>query len=453
VQITRFCTLHPERTETFYCFPEAMQALVFCTERECRCDNSVDEGVFLRHINCKMRNPFWDERAGEVVVPGEADTTRTWATLDFGSGQPKEMWVQHWLVGALRSLPKTDPEMWFPLMLLRATAEMNGKGRTGRLVELVGARESGKTVIAMQAMNYHGYVSINNTTDSVDLDNYIFSRNSGNLSFSIFLETLHLNTLLRRNAKEIFLPRATVNEPGHLKVAFIRPAQNASPLALSGQEKSNGLVRSAFSWTFNALKSLKGEMRVAAGQVLRGSRPFWYTLALYDTAGEASENEDLMPDLASVDKVAVVVNAAEIFGLLLDKSEKSIEVAVQRIARAKKRGQHCDLILTQMDRARSHLTEDWKRVEEIANDLYDDRKRESQALLAKWLSKQPDENKILLGKSLKNVKNIFFVWTENLPTKHAPEQQAVQPCSYGLARFICRSLDIKWEHINQRTED
>lgn len=453
-QLARFCSLHPNRTDTFYCIPESMQTLIFCAERDCRCDSLVDEGVFLRHVNCKMRNPFWDERAGEVIVPGTPDTSRAAFPLDFGSGLAKQVWVQHWLIGAMRMVPKNEPEMWFPLMLLRATSEKNGKGRMGRLIELVGARESGKTVLAVQAMNHHGYVPVSNATDSVDLDNYIFSRNSGNLSFSIFLETLHLNTLLRRNVKEIFLPRATINEPGHLKAAFIRPAENARSFQPAAPENSNGLLRRVASQIFNALKQLKGEVRVASSQVLRGSRPFWYTLVLYDTAGEASENEDLMPDLAAVDKVAVVVNAAELVGRGPGGSEKSIEVAVQRIARARKRSQHCDLVLTQMDRLRGIISdEDWRKVVEIANDLRDDRKKESQALLTKWLDEAPDGNKMLLRKSLKNVKHIFFVWTENLPPQHVPEQQSAQPSSYGLTRFICRCLDIKWENINQRSDD
>ncbi|MCA1592090.1 MAG: hypothetical protein LC754_05455 [Acidobacteria bacterium] len=456
-----------------------MQTLVFCTERECGCDDSVEEGVFLRHVNCKMRNPFWDESAGEVIVPGNPDTSRAAFPLEFGSGKAQQVWVQHWQLGALRTVPKNEPEMWFPLMLLRATAEKNGKGRMGRLVELAGARESGKTVLAVQAMNHHGYVPAKNTTDSVELDNYIFSRNSGNLSFSVFLETLHLNTLLRRNAKEIFLPRATINEPGHLKATFIRPAPNSRATLAAGQEKSDGRLRAAGSWLYSLLRQLTGEIRVAAGQVIRSGRPFWYTLVLYDTAGEASENEDLMPDLAAVDRVAVVVNAAEIFGVGPGKSEKSIEVAVQRIAKAKKRGQPCDLILTQMDRlkpAEKHTPgqtenildldaaakdearvclsdEDWRKVVEIANDLNDDRRKESQALLTKWLDARPDENKVLLRKSLKNVKQIFFVWTENLPPQHEPAEQLAQPCSYGLAKFVCRCLDIKWENINQRSDD
>jgi hypothetical protein len=477
-QLARFCTLHKDRPDIFPCVPEAMKTLVFCVERECRCDDSVDEGIFLRHVDCKMRNPFWNESIGKVVVPGQPDTTRAQFPLDYGSGTPRPEWVQHWMLGSLRTVPDDAPEMWFPLMMLRATAEKNGRGRTGRLVELAGARESGKTVLAVQAMNHHGYVPASNTTDSVDLHNYIFSRNSGEETFRIFLETLRLNTLLRLNAKEVYLPRPTLNEPGHLKAVFIRPAPNSHPSTSTEREKSDGLLRVAASLAIGFLRRLTGEVRVAAGQVLSGDRPFWYTLVLYDTSGEASENEDLMPDLAAVDKVAVVVNAAEIFGLGVGGSEKSIEVAVQRIARAKKRGQHCDLILTQMDRLKPPLdtwgqtndsvdlgdrppeqtrssvsAADWQKIVEVAGDLNTDRKKESQALLTKWLGEWPNENKVLLRKSLKNVKQIFFVWTENLPQRHVPSEQAAQPYSYGLAKFICRCLDIKWENINQGSDN
>ncbi|HEY9285112.1 MAG TPA: hypothetical protein VIP46_16790 [Pyrinomonadaceae bacterium] len=498
-ELTRHCTLHPERDETFDCQPHLLPYKIFCPDADCESPDQIAEGVFLRHAGCEEHNPFWDGR--RVDVPGDAHQSRVEFSTDFGTGDFQPIFVQHWLLGRLRNLPGDRPEMWFPLMLLRATGERNGSSRVGRFIELAGARNAGKTILAVQALNPHGYAG-----GFVDLNDFSFSRRVGEITgygFRWYVETLHLSSLLSRGVTEIFLPQGTPHGTRNLKVAFFKPAGfggiDARPSGRGWQERARRVARVAWH---GSKRFLKEDVHASFAEIFgsQGFRPYWHTLAFYDKAGEVFEHDDVATD--TLDKVAVVVNAAEIFGLDADAkavrqqaatavleldeeptespeegkarqpaeshlSEKSIEVAVQRLRKAAERKQVCYLVVTQLDRARRQIGEaDWGQVVDLADDLsavgrdrgslrkawtklFPARSSEARALLEKWLSTHPSGNRRQLKERLKDVEEIFFVWTENLPGSYTPARQEALPRSHGLAKFICRCLDVEWGQIDR----
>ena len=499
-QMTRYCTEHPDRDETFPCFPHLLPHKIFCTADDCGSADEIERGVFLRHTGCEEHNPFWD--GNKVVVPGHADASQGAFSLDFGTGVDKSHRVQHWLLAVLRDLPGDKPEMWFPLMLLRATGERNGRARVGRFIELAGAQAAGKTILAVQAMSPHGYAG-----GYVDVGNFIFSRREGDLSdprFRAFIETLHLSSLLQNSDHEIFVPRGTPPGPRNLKVAFFRPTDGLwMPLSESERNLKGHAKRLFKLFVRGAHKFLVVELHASFREITgaQSHRPYRHTLAFYDKSGEAEENEDIMRD--TLDKVAVVVNAAEIFGLKTEPvpaaaaettnnvlegiedeidttkdpagktkpqrraTEKSIKVAVQRLRKAAERKQLCYLVVTQLDLVKKEIGDkDWPIVEELAGDLtrigrdrgvfrrtlaglLPPRPSTAQRLVEKWLGPRPVGNRKQLKERLKDVEEIFFVWTEDLPTSRTPTEQARLPVSRGLAKFACRCLDITWDQIDR----
>lgn len=462
-KLHRHCKFHPERDKTFRCHPHRMADDIFCTADDCRGADEIEEGVMLRHVGCEEHNPFWDGAA--VSVPGEARETRAPFTVDFNSGTDHSIQVQHWLIGALRDVPPSHPEMWFPLMLLRATAERDGGGRVGRLVELSGAHDAGKTILAVQSTVHLGYTTSAGGGD-VRINNFIYSRRVGGFAeraFRSFIEVLHLNSLLRRNSRESFLPQGTPLGARNLRVAFIKPAGvnlDAGDGTARGHAGRFYRLARRRGWRF-----LRDELGKSFGELFgwQHDRPYWHTIAFYDKSGEVDENEDVMTDM--LDKVAVVVNAVEVLGPA-GGGKKSVEVAVQRINRAVERKQLCYLVLTQLDRVSSHMDPtDWTAVQRIADDLTEvgrDRGRlakawgrlfprrpsESRALVEKWLAGAPPGNRRQLRDRLKDIEEVFFVWTEGLSTSPVPAPQETLPCSHGLAKFVCRCLEIEWEQID-----
>lgn len=490
-RLERYCHEHPERLEEFYCSEneELLRKKIFCSLRSCASASRIQSGVFLRHVGCKSRNPFWDEAGKQVRIPIEEGESRGSFTLNFLSGA-KQTFVQHWELGILRALPPSRREMWFPLMLLRATGERRGGKRIGALVQLAGAKSCGKTVLAMQAMDYQGYIPPERDGHALDIQHYFFSRAPEGVSQpEDFLKTLHLADHLFRNVGELYLLEGTRPEPGNVKAVFLKPAAIARR---SSSRPSTSLAVQRANGRFVSLR--QGVSRVAAqtvewvlafwrteghdtfNQILaRDARDYWHTVAFYDTPGEAAEREHLWLDLTAVDCVAIVINGRELFSASSD--EPSLRVAVQRIAKAKERGQPCVLVVTQLDLARPTKPreaddsaildlpepesqrsknrpcmseEEWKQVEILANDLnFEQPATAGRDLLAAWLKRKQTENRKQLLSDLSFLRQVFFVWTENLPAQHEPMPQDKQPTSHGLARFVCWCLKIRWEEVNK----
>lgn len=473
-RLTRHCTYHPARDETFNCYAYALPNKIFCPIAECKSVDEIASGVFLRHVGCEETSPFWDGK--ELNIPGEAHEGRIPVSLDFGTGIERSVYVQHWLIGVLRDLPRMGSEMWFPLMLLRATGESSGLSRVGRFIELAGARAAGKTVLALQAMSPHGHAS-----GHVEVDNFIFTRRpqegSAGRTYRSFLEILHLSNLLQHSNHHLFSPDGTPPGTRNMRVAFYRPTEEFG-LQLNDNERNvAGYLKRMFQMGVRATdRFFRVDLHASFKEIFgsQGFRPYWYTLAFYDKSGEAEENEDIMRD--TLDKVAVVVNATEIFGIVMTddpktgekyEKEKSIEVAVQRLRKAVARKQLCYLVITQLDLVKDRISErDWATVERLADGTTDigrdrgilrrtwcrlvpPRTSTARQLLETWLGPQPTGNRRQLKERLKDVEEIFFVWTDNFPASRTPTKQTSLPTSHGLTKFVCRCLDIRWDQIGK----
>jgi hypothetical protein len=433
--LSRFCLKHPQKEATFSCDQRALRENLFCpgTGEDKLCNATIEPvGVYLAHVGCVAGNPFFE-------------------------GAEPDSSVQHWEVNLLREIAglrggKHRREMWFPLMLLRATAELDASGRrVGSLVGLVGVRSVGKTVLAMQALDKQGYVGDAAGRD-VELSDYIFSRKFGD-EHRLF-ETLRLRHRMKYNKPTIFLPRGNPNVIGDLKTVFISPAPPAG--AQSEGDAPGNLVRDAGSFIFKAVADIGKAFLDPEGNWDRTSPPFWRTLAFYDTAGEASETDDpiLMPIERAADRAAILIDAREIFEGVKDQEESSVAVAVQRLQRLRSfsnlRGA---LVVTKVDTVWGKMSADEReQVIARAEDLVEFPHNFSaeRALLHSWLGKNRSENNRELAACLRRQRDepVFFVWTENLPTSHEGGRQSVQPTSHGLARFVCWCLDVPWSELN-----
>jgi hypothetical protein len=471
VELVRFCTDHPRLapvTVTLHDSEESLPDEIYCTGGDGRCNSAIQPGVFIRHIDCQAKNPFWD--GNTVDIPGGRNVAATDGSeavvdnmtdfhLTTATGG-RTIKVTHWQIGMLKTTPPSE-EMWFPLMLLRATSETrptgNGqKERVGALVELAGAATVGKTVLAMQAMEYDGY-SPDSSSDKrhIEVTGYMFSRlPPGRSSLNNpFLGTLYYNNLMVNNEPGLYPLDATLRMPGDVKAAFVVPSKKShgpSNLDENVTAQRRGPLRKIGSgvWQF-----VKGGLELFWSPSPANS--FWYTVVFYDVAGESFRYGDTTPDdiERAVDKVAILVDAEDIFG---KPGAASIAIANQRIHKVatQRKLPHC-LVVTKLDLVTDRLSEEEKRkVHLIAEDLTGDRSDEAKTLLMSWLNQaQNNESIKQLKNRLTTIEKVFFVWTENLPvvtSDGSVQTSAQQPRSFGLARFICWCLNTSWDDLNQR---
>lgn len=453
-RLVRTCVDHPNlRAVEIMIHDDEEEGLpenVYCPGGDGRCNNAIYPGVFLRHVGCHAHNPFWDTTTGTVNIPG-TDSTTTYRD-DTQNTQ-----VTHWEIGMLRITPAAQ-EMWFPLMLLRATGETinNQSGqRIGALVELAGSAKVGKTILAMQSMEYEGYVHKENGRERhVDVKDFMFSRlpPGRTAAANPLLGNLYLSSLLRLNKKGLYRFPGTYKMPGDVKAAFIAPALT-DKTSLSLNSTGNESQQNKTKVIKNIVDFFKG-----VAEIFWSPRPpgFWYTVAFYDIAGEAFKSGDPTTDAIerAVDKVAVLVDATDIFQLETDSDGDSVPIANQQLGQAAARGlPHC-LIVTKIDLVIDKLSSDERAlVKKYAEDLSHDYQSESRELFRGWLNQRTDDPNIRqLVNRIANVDRIFFVWTDNLPTSSTEgtvQTSSLQPQSYGLARFICWCLNIPWAAINK----
>lgn len=482
VRLHRYCVKHGVGLE-FNCDSRTLRKETYCSVRGDNCNETTDGGVFFRHIGCSYKNPFWNADKSIVEVPCEPEETSALFQLDFGLGsaQEKRVRVQHWLLGVLGLVPEETPEMWFPAMLLRATGETSSLWkRIGVLVELAGAKESGKTILAMMSMNQYGYKLINSPSHEVEVRDFIYSSYGNEGQFRRYLETLHLSTLMKAGqSKGLFLPQGTFRSRS-VKVSFIKPSKNWQDPADDGVDEDlrwpKRIAMKALFAVPNLVKGFISQTSLVLWQVMHSanSYPFWYTVIFYDTAGEANDAQDMQRELDAIDKVAIVVNAGEIFGLskkvnvadedgerkAIEEDERteadgeivdqSIKTACDRIAKGVDRKQKLYLIVTQMDRIKEKIANDWQRVELIADSVGSKKlNREAKQMLSEWLSHSSAPHAITLKNKLRFVKGVYFVWTSDLPKSLGPENQSTMPQSRGLAKFICDCLDVKISQVTK----
>lgn len=464
-RLVRVCFEHPPsvgaRPEEFECTEENLEERIFCPQQGW-CNSTIETGVFLRHVGCEAKNPFW--HTDKIVIPGSDNQTSFEYTTKSGGGTIN-LQVIHWEIGMLRRMPPAQ-EMWFPMMLLRATGgsiDKNNSNRFGALVGLVGTLSVGKSVIAMQAMEYEGYVAQEDKGRHIDVRGFLFSRmKSGRtVSTNPFLGNLYINNLLSLNKSGLFPLPGTDRMPGDLKVAFLKPSASAKSKSVSKpvaparpQQDSRGPVKRLFGGLWSSSKEI---VKGIGELVLKDKHcSFWYTVAFYDASGESFVYGDSIPDEIerAVDKIAIIVDATEVFGVPSAIVENSISVANDRIKRVKDKGLSCSLVVTKLDLVTDKLTGDEReKVKEIAEKLEGDPEA-GRALLKEWLERRRNDDDSIkqLSSRLDEVERVFFVWTENLPTMDTTGKvltSTKQPRSYGLAKFICWCLGIDWSDINQ----
>lgn len=474
-RLVRFCTDHPQLSPTTVTLHDSEENLpdeIYCPGGDARCNSAIYPGVFLRHVGCEAIHPFSDGRESDVPGSGHTAASQSNNTgdeniidsvTDYQLPTGQKIKVTHWEIGMLRLVPPSA-EMWFPLMLLRATGETyrsnNGeKARIGVLVELAGARRVGKTVLAMQAMEYEGYVpGTSSDGRHVEVTGFMFSRlPPGKTGLTNpFLATLYYNNLMMRNDSGLFLLDETERMPGDVKAAFIAPSKETSTREFTSINTSappradRKLIKAVGS---NIWQLIKGVVEIFKPRI--GPYPFWFTVAFYDVAGESFRFGDVTPDFIekSIDRVAILIDAEETFG---ETKTSSIAIANERIGRVTGQRQmpHC-LVVAKLDLIMDRLSfEEKHKVELIAEDLSKDYSSEARTLLTSWLSRRKDDESIKqLSNRLSKIEKIFFVWTKNLPkvtSQDAAQDSTRQPSSYGLAKFICWCLNIGWNDLNQK---
>jgi len=477
ISLERYCLTHNTRKE-FNCDARTLRTEMFCSEdRGDLCNETTNHGVFFRHIGCPCQNSFWNRERSTIEIPVQPDETSARYQTNFGVGQEVGIQVQHWQLGVLASLPRDISEMWFPAMLLRATAETSAVAkRVGVLVELAGAKESGKTILAMMSMNRQGYSLANGSSPEIEIRDYIYSSHINTGQFHRYVETLHLSTLLRgRQRRGLFLPQGTFRGRS-VKVAFIKPSKN---LQVPGDEGIGEDLRWPQRFALKALfaaprllQSFFSQTSLVAWQIMHAATnyPFWYTVVLYDTAGEANDAQDLQRELDAIDKVAIVINAGEIFAVapgtnstandeVVDgddteasgsEADQSIKTACERIAKGVDRRQKLYLVVTQLDRIRNQIQADWPKIEVVVDSIGSKKyNRVAKEILDRWLQQSSSVHAEDLRQKLRRIKGVFFVWTEDLPQSKRPANQERLPRSRGLAKFICDCLDVQLSQITK----
>jgi hypothetical protein len=485
---------------------------LFCSNKKCK-GNSVAgtiESVFLSHVNCEAKNPFWDDAKGKVVIPGSA-YDGNFARVTISN---ELVGINHWEIGMLREIKYDDTysHMWFPLMLFWAIARCEDKKGFGSMIALVGDQGVGKTVLAMQATDRQGYIRKDANGRRVDIGDYIFSRFPEGAEANPLFETLYLRQLLYDDSVDLFRPVGTRREPGDLKAVFFRPSQKlasntygdpAVMAARANQRVSSPLRhkfdvfarRLGFSHAWELIVySIKSAFSFGMPEMEEPkiNRSFWYTAVFYDTAGEGSvkNSEILRKVLRYADKVAILVNAEEIFTNI--GKEQSIRVAHARLDDLRKQNSDTSrcLVVTQMDKVINKIGKDVDIVLNIAENLDGTDEQTARLeldvtrkLLCKYLGMYNTPKKGEFALDLSDFEQIFFMWTRDLPPleggkdllKWLKEKEAqadksakgmveqgkmiklsdatksvnAQPESYGLAKFICWCLDIHWSDINQ----
>lgn len=518
-RLVRYCTRCHTRgegaTDEFDCTTENLPSKVICPRDGCDGNDMVGshEGVFLYHVGCDANNPFLvtgnlpdiphpaahspvrkvssddntlekffspgnirahqpasppaeDRLPPRVVIPGGDLRVPDAVASCILPGRTEPTTFTHWEILMLRVLPPSE-KMWFPAMLLRATAEEHQGKRIGALIGLVGEQAVGKTILAIQAIDLKGYVPREERLNqAVDVRDYIYSRplegatNAG----AELLTTLCLRSHMRDNTKGFFLPEGTPGSVGDLKVALIRPTGAAEPARDRQAFAVLGGLRKLKDWTKKITVETERKIRENA-QNIPGYQPpapgqpgargdgqmpsFWYTVSFYDTRGEHSKsgNKPLIDVINAVDKVAILVDARDLFG---ERGGHSLTTAKDNIRFYKdSKKSKCCLVVTQVDNLRSKKLKATLRGAATKNvpdaggrgtfggNNAELLLRQLEESIAKGFSRENREEVIHM---LRAGVDAFFVWTEGLPINEQPLTS--EPTSYGLAQFVCWCLDV-----------
>lgn len=401
-QLVRVCLSHKDRTYTFAFDVDRKD--VFCKTKTCENPRSIQTGVFLRHIGCPAKNPYWKGNNAALTVP-ESDT------LDRDG---KVFHVQHWLLGVLRELAELDPhasEMWFPLHMFRTVNwysldEREGQ-QIGATIRLAGAKNAGKTVLATMALVPYGYAE-HHSGPGLQVENYAYVSPEG--------------IGLVQQPQEQFLQAL-------LPFSMLRDQRN-TPEWVAGTPPTRANIKAAF---FRANVENRAWAEEAWKYVWNTKEP-WHSLLFYDTAGEDNE-KPAEKHRDPVDIGAVVLDGSElgVFGHVSPPNAKTASERLATIAANRK----C-LIVTKVDLIHPQTVAENER--EIIYKLRAGELVEPDAekrMVRRWLTHElalPAERD--LAQQLSNVE-VFLIWTEGLDDT-APGKL---PSTFGLRKFVSWCLD------------
>lgn len=490
-----------DRAEEFRFIPDSLAGKLKCNKSKCQANRSITNGVFLAHIGCKATNPFWDENENQIIVPPETLDGKEIKDLSFVKGERS---FAHWQIGLLNKASESKHhfaskkvengvtqtqmkqisqirEMWFPAILLRATGENRPsatgarKKRFGQIVSLVGVISAGKTILALQALDKQGYLGYQ-ATEKIELEDYVYSHHKEGESVQPIFDLLRIRSQMKTD-HEFYMPLSTTRTSTNLYSVFFSPTEKAS-LTKAENENSAQQNRGLFDTLRNLNKKVDEKLDKIFGRNDSQGKPFYFTLAFYDVAGEDFERGvDIIEYVQNkTDKIALVIDATDLQdsrrNLAADEEDlKKRETATKRswtenlgsLKKLEEKGKPFCVVLTKADlfiqylKTNSFFDEEFKRE---FNDSFKDYRLGNQEkirkLIAMWkaalsrikINPYPHNLFDLLGElfSLKSKNPIFMVETINLPQ---PPNDLVTnaPVSYGLDSFVCWCLDVDRDEI------
>jgi len=427
------------------------------------------------HRGCSMHR-HW--RGDSAVVKHEGCS----ATFDFAElatlakdprftpPVPPEIPIDHWEMRMLLNLlspggPEARPApapgapesaapsgvMWYPVELLLSCREpvagpLEAGGRAP-VVELCGSKRSGKTVLALQAMDQEGYSPHGRARPrALGVRDYAYVEPAGSLPESSMFEILALRGQMEQNLG--WLPpdptkETTINLKA-IRLAPGRPAPRAAQKAAGNDDLSGGsLVKGFWRLIATVLRELSG----------LGSAATAHNILFYDTPGEASsaaDNPYLMNLDRAADVVAVVLDGASLWGTAAaappgQPVSSPLFTARHRLERTaeslsdERRGPRRCLVVTKLDLF-SQDTDENQALAERDDPGATNRRTEvlAHALQAR-VSVDSHAQKLL--DLLDGVDDVFFVWTKN--ANLATPASCDPPRTHGMAPFVSWCLSKK----------
>ncbi len=426
-ELIRYCATH--QTIDRFAVTTSNTAKLNCQERACSETPTIQAGVFLLHVGCTERNPYWRE------VEQKTDVRLPAIVHDLGR-------IQHWQLDMLSEASRVDGshrEMWFPLSLYRATNGLYQRQRVGVLVKLAGPKSVGKTTLTTIAFNEASYHV--DVKGYLDIDSYVHvGPVDGNQPEELFLRALYPISLLR-------LDQSTTKP----WVEATRPrVQNIKAVLLRGTErlarkppspKKENFVLALMKVLLDGATNRQGGRQDAA-QLPPATH---YVVTFYDTAGEESEKPD-DPRLRRLDQhvdvAAVLVDATHLSRFRSDNAnpESSVPIAVERLEKvANPKVRRC-MVVTKVDLLGSEARQ---AASQLAADVTGDGEGE-RALLISWLSEGTTKERRLARFLKANPTcRVFFVWAEAAHTADRP------PAGMGLVKFMVWCLESTVDRFGQ----
>ncbi|HLJ29120.1 MAG TPA: hypothetical protein VKY85_20595 [Candidatus Angelobacter sp.] len=393
-QLLRFCVSHPAPPESFSPYQHLNKIL--CPGDRGNSHGPVEAGVFLAHAGCVCTNPFWNDK--QVAVP---------ETVYRANAR-----VDHWIIGVLREIAgycSNVREMWFPQILFRAANLSDGEKPVGALVMMVGARQSGKTVLSTMAMVPSSYMP------ELEVEHFVhITHGTGAQQSSELFHILQILDNMRQFRGTADPPTAT--DKGNIS--------NIKSVYFRVDETGIRDLKSKFS----AKGYLKDVVKVLAG-IDSSMHTSQRVVAFYDMAGErfTSFDREILSFRSKVDVIAIFLDASAIstFKIMNDLSSKDAAwVAYEQLQKTSNfTGRRC-IMVTKIDKLPNGDT---------PQPAGDGAQRD---LLLAWLANGTDVEKSLHSAIMKDpAVRVFFVGTKGIGKPDEPAQ------TIGLLSFVRWCLD------------